>query len=943
MGDGQRILYPGNAERSQLYHRVNSTTPGIMMPPLAKGRVDERGVALLKEWIDGMNTPPTAVASSDRTTGNAPLTVTFTGSASTDDRGMASYAWEFGDGATATAADPSHLYTAPGKYTATLTVTDLDGLTSTTSIDILVTGGEVDNTPDANVNLALLPDAVISGTVTGGRGTPQTILYDPSKNNYFITTPYNEYGVLYNQNLGRPGADDGFEWRTDWLSRKRINYITFGGTYPNQPQPNTMWRISYRQGDLWTVLEQGQGGWIDKGIFEWGGPEQAFIEADALRVQLYSDGNSDLVSIHLRGRGGRSTIENDTANETKATLIQYLPLINQAPQAAATADIYSGEAPLMVNFTGSASIDDTGITSYKWEFGDGNTSNEADPSHEFQEPGVYTVILTVSDAKGLESTDQLIITVNAPNAAPQAVATADIYSGEAPLMVNFTGSTSTDDTGITSYNWEFGDGETSNQADPSHEFQGPGVYTVTLTVSDAEGLESTHQLDITVNEPNAAPQAVATADIYSGETPLLVNFTGSTSSDDTGITSYNWEFGDGNTSNEVDPSHEFQGPGVYTVTLTVSDADGLESTHQLIITVNAPNAAPQAVATADIYSGEAPIMVNLTGSASIDDTGITAYNWEFGDGNISNEVDPSHEFQEPGVYTVTLTVSDADGLESTDQLDITVNAPNAAPQAVATADVYSGESPLMVNFTGSVSTDDTGITSYNWEFGDGNTSNEADPSHEFQEPGMYKVTLTVSDAEGLESTNQLDITVNQPNAAPQAAATADIYSGEAPLMVNFTGSASIDDTGITSYDWEFGDGNTSNEANPSHEFQEPGLYMVTLAVSDTEGLESQITIEIDVLEKNEALAQFEFEVIMSPNPTKDYIEITMKALASLEDFTTILIHDSSGRLIKSYDPRNVFNNGIYRIPLFTLMNESYFVTVLVEGNKPISKRIIITR
>ncbi|MGB7450247.1 MAG: PKD domain-containing protein, partial [Ornithinimicrobium sp.] len=342
MGDGQRILDPGNAERSQLYHRVNSTTPGIMMPPLAKGRVDERGVALLKEWIDGMNTPPTAVASSDRTTGNAPLNIVFTGSGSTDDRGMASYAWDFGDGATSTLADPSHLYTAPGKYTATLTVTDLDGLTSTTSIDILVTGGETDNAPDADVNLALLPDAVLSGTVTGGRGTPRTILYDPSKEGYFIPTPYNEYGVLYKENLGRPGADEGFKWQVDWESPKLVNYITFGGTYPNQPQPNTLWRVSYLRNGNWTVIEQGRGGWIDRGIYEWGGASQPPVEAEALRVQLYSDGNSDLVSIHIRGRGGLSRYNDDRSTTTKATLIQYLPGGGYADTVAPTIVLNGG-------------------------------------------------------------------------------------------------------------------------------------------------------------------------------------------------------------------------------------------------------------------------------------------------------------------------------------------------------------------------------------------------------------------------------------------------------------------------------------------------------------------------------------------------------------------------------------------------------------------------
>ena len=244
MGPDQRILYPGFPDRSQIYHRANSVQPGIMMPPLAKGLVDAKGVALLREWIQQMNPQVTP---------------------------------------------------------------------------------EAENPPDADVNLALLPETALSGTVVSGRGTPRSILYDPVIDDYVVRTNYNEYGESYKVNLGRPGVDSGFRWQVDWDTPKNVNYITFGGTYPNQPQPNTMWRISYLRNGNWMVIEEGRGGWIDSGIYEWGGPERAPIVVEALRVQLYSNGNSDLVSIHLRGRGGLSNKMDDRSSTTKATLIQYLP------------------------------------------------------------------------------------------------------------------------------------------------------------------------------------------------------------------------------------------------------------------------------------------------------------------------------------------------------------------------------------------------------------------------------------------------------------------------------------------------------------------------------------------------------------------------------------------------------------------------------------------
>ena len=166
-------------------------------------------------------------------------------------------------------------------------------------------------------------DATVSGNIPSGRGGPEDILYDPSINDYYNVTDYNEYGVFFGQNIGTPDIDNGVKWQVNWENVKYINYITFGGSYPNQPQPDVLWKISYRLDGNWIILDEGQGGWIDSGIFEWGGGTENPIEADALRVQLYSDG-SDIISIHLRGRGGISGSINDSSTTTKATLIQYL-------------------------------------------------------------------------------------------------------------------------------------------------------------------------------------------------------------------------------------------------------------------------------------------------------------------------------------------------------------------------------------------------------------------------------------------------------------------------------------------------------------------------------------------------------------------------------------------------------------------------------------------
>ncbi|MFC0605701.1 fibronectin type III domain-containing protein [Winogradskyella pulchriflava] len=188
-------------------------------------------------------------------------------------------------------------------------------------------GGIPDNTPDDNLNLALLSEATVRGSIDGGRGTPDHILYDPSINDYYITSDYNEYGLDHNAVIeASNNPDDGLTWQVNWDNVKYINYITFGGVYTtnDQEQPNTMWRISYRRDGIWTVHDEGLAGWVNGGIYEWGGVAFNPIEADALKVQLFSDGFNELKSTHLRGRGGVSFNIDDSATTPKATLIQYL-------------------------------------------------------------------------------------------------------------------------------------------------------------------------------------------------------------------------------------------------------------------------------------------------------------------------------------------------------------------------------------------------------------------------------------------------------------------------------------------------------------------------------------------------------------------------------------------------------------------------------------------
>ncbi|MET1254328.1 immune inhibitor A domain-containing protein [Aliikangiella maris] len=164
-------------------------------------------------------------------------------------------------------------------------------------------------------------------------------------------------------------------------------------------------------------------------------------------------------------------------------------------------------ASFTVNKTGlNATFSDTtrggkGNRTYSWDFGDGNTSSEASPSHTYAQSGSYTVALSVTDGENTTSTYQLVVDIQAA-AAP----VASFTSTKSNLTVNLT-NTSTDGEGTLSYAWDFGDGSTSTNQSPSHTYAAAGTYTITLVVTDSLNRTSESSASVTVSTPPAPPPA----------------------------------------------------------------------------------------------------------------------------------------------------------------------------------------------------------------------------------------------------------------------------------------------------------------------------------------------------------------------------------------------------------------------------------------------------
>jgi PKD repeat protein len=250
-------------------------------------------------------------------------------------------------------------------------------------------------------------------------------------------------------------------------------------------------------------------------------------------------------------------------------LLCSLAGIGQTLTANFSADITSGCSPIVVNFQDKS----TGpIVEWKWDFGNGATSTRQNPSSTYLTPGTYTVTLTVTDAAGNTSTSNKTNFITAYD-EPAADFVADKRSGCFPMVVQFGDNSATPSgTTINSWLWDFGNGASSNQQNPKYVYRDPGSYTVTLTITNNAGCKKL------ITKPNYIDVSAGVVpgfdytDPAVCSAPATVSFTNNSAGP--GTLSYNWTFGDGQTSTSANASNYYAVNGNYHVTLFVSSSMG---------------------------------------------------------------------------------------------------------------------------------------------------------------------------------------------------------------------------------------------------------------------------------------------------------------------------------------------------------------------------------
>lgn len=564
-------------------------------------------------------------------------------------------------------------------------------------------------------------------------------------------------------------------------------------------------------------------------------------------------------------------------NETNNTANRSI-FVNLRPVAIGNASVHTEYTLTWITFSANSSYDPDGfVKTYLWDFDDGNTSKGIEVKHAFGDDGIYNVTLLVTDNMG--GVDSTIIRVNITNRPPIAIA-YDVTQ-KTKTLVTLDAQNSTDYDGyIANAMWRLHNGTILRGIKVTTIYDDDGLFPVNLTVIDDDGAKN--YTTFFVNILNQPPVAIINASSTKINRSETVTFDASKSYDVDGyISNYTWIYPGGMKEYGKKTTHKFNVEnGSYRVRLVCIDDDGDIGNTTVMIRVG--NLAPKAIAGLDktAYTWE-----NLTfdGTNSYDPDGkIVNYTWNFMDGNISHDSFTMHSFADDGIYKVTLTVTDNDGMTDTATINVTVY--NQAPKAYF-PDIET-ETYVNVTFNGTYCSDVDGyIANYTWNFGDGTISYSPQPTHMWKSQGIYKVKLTVRDDDGAKSSHIFNVTVkNHPPIASFYYLPSNPTEGD---IITFNASGSVDlDGEITNYTWNFGDGEMSHEPVVNHSYEFAGNYTVVLIVTDNNGASDTMVKNITVLKRNyPPVATFDY------NP-KDDIDTATRIF-----FNASASYDPDGKII----------------------------------------------
>ncbi len=819
---------------------VTYNTPGLYSVTLELSNDLSQTTLELPDYIS-VGSLPTADFSIDNQLGSLDITL------ANNSANSITYAWNFGDGNTSSASEPSHSYQEDGTY----------------EVQLITTNNCAQDTFVQSVTILTPPQPEI---ITGASEGCDPLTVD------FTATPVGE-GLTYEWHF--PGGSPSSSSEPN----PTVLYST-AGVY------DVEFTVSNAAGSNTVVLTDH----VSVGALPVAGfdlnyePGTTTIELtnNSTAANTYSwnfgDGNtsSEVNPNHQYNEEGTYTVELVVTNECGTDTFTQEVTVMTPPVAEIDADVTSGCAPLTVQYMASPTDDDL---SYAWTFfgGSPNTSTEANPVVVYSSPDLYDVQLIVTNAAGSDTVEitEFIEVFGLPTAS-------FALDNELASTIITTTNNSVD---ADSYEWNFGDGNSSTAEAPTHDFGAAGTYSVQLIASNDCGSDTTTQ-EITIY---TLPEAGIDFESTSACAPVTVQFMATPVGPEL---NYIWSFpgGEPASSTLANPEVTYNGPGLYDVSLIVRNPAGSDTLTLAELIEVLP--LPTADFTSDNLLGETEVAF-ANGSSNAD-----SYEWDFGDGDTASEENPTHNYQEDGTYIVRLIASNECGSDTLEQEVVILTPPDAA----FTVDENAGCLPLTATFTANPT--GVGLT-YAWSFPGGTpaTSDIATPDVTYNSVGQFNVQLIVSNAAGADTVFYENYITT--NTVPEAAFNHQVNGFMAQF---FNTSVNAD-----SYLWTFGDGAESTDAEPTHQYGGNGTYTVTLTATNECGSTSMTgTVTID-----SALPVVDFEATGSNGCAP--LTVTF---ASLSENADSLIWTFPGGMPETSNLENpvvVYNTpGIYNVTLVAI-------------------------
>ncbi len=582
--------------------------------------------------------------------------------------------------------------------------------------------------------------------------------------------------------------------------------------------------------------------------------------------------------------------------------------------AAAEGDPISGCPPLEVQFQNTSNKEGK---QYFWDFDEGNTSNLESPTHLFTEVGVYNVQFIIVDSSNcvIADTTYLTVTVGAAEDSTKAQFLANTLSCVSQNVAFINQSENADN-----FLWNFGDGTTSSLKSPNHSYISSGTYTVSLVANPGSLCSDTAQKDIIISENSLLANFESTigdCSISDGE----VSFTDLSTSNQV-ITAWQWNFGDGNTSNSQNPTHTFERGNNYIITLFVEDAAGCQSivSKQIGISEETIKAGFEVVIDCQPFSNGVQFSDTSTGISA-----IIGRQWNFGDGNTSMAQNPTHFYAVQGNYIVSLIVFDAFGCFDTIEQEISVFNENI--------NLNINVEPLICNSTEvqfiNNSTSDNGISQWLWNFGDGDSSTLEAPSHTYDNLQNWPISVTAVSNTGCRAVFNANLPLIYLEIDFDIEASNACNPIEAPINFNVSSNSS---NNIIFSRWDFGDGTVQDGLlNTNHQYTNPGIYTVRHIGFNQHGCSDTTTKIISIPEIIDIRTEAFFEQDVCAG---DELKIDFSStIESNDSIASVVWKFGDGMVLEDtlLNPSHIYaDTGVYNVSLIVISELGCSDTFLLE-------------